>query len=112
MIAGQSRSSENIFKINNIIFNFSVNDIQSPSKDLGLLQRVLDTMITDESYFSSLTKYKNEELQKVLQSLGMTYPEINHQLLGAYFKGLAKRRVFPRIRRNTMGESRELSSLE
>ena len=56
----------------------------------------------DDAYFSSLTTYKNDELVKVLTQLGLTYPQINHQLLGAYLQGLGQQRLIPRVRRNTM----------
>ena len=57
----------------------------------------------DESYFSQLTSYKNDNVYKVLSTLEMQYPEVDSHLLAQYFKGLRKNQVIPKISQNVNG---------
>ena len=51
----------------------------------------------DDSFFSELTTYRNEQVLKVVSSLGLEYPRIDSQLMTGYFKGLRQAKVIPKI---------------
>ncbi|XP_074650108.1 uncharacterized protein LOC141905204 [Tubulanus polymorphus] len=72
--------------------------------DLSTLQRVLENLVTDETFFANLSTYKNDNLRAVLSELNMTYPATDPSLLANYFQKLSKHHVIPAPKRIDFGE--------
>lgn len=80
-----------------------VKEWQSAGGDTQL-QKLLDSMADNASFFSNLSTYTRDNFNTVLSTLNIQYPDIDNQLLTTYFTGLAKQGVIPKARKYYMND--------
>lgn len=73
------------------------------------LQRMLDSYLTDASFFSNLCTYQTENLKQALDWFYMSYPYTDSYMLDVYFTALSERNIVAPCRRSSSySENRKL----
>ncbi|XP_046369445.2 glycine betaine reductase ATRR-like isoform X1 [Haliotis rufescens] len=68
------------------------------SNQTGLLSQLLDTYITDASFFEKLSSYTNDSLLSMLSQLGLSYAYTDSVLLNHYFTNLLNNKLIVKRR--------------